>query len=338
MLEFLHSLDQSAQDRLSWQFLLSAVKTIESQHCRVFWQVDEHTLEISCEHSESTRDVLGYSNDDGWSYSDNLPPIFKAVFDLYLPVITKPANSAVFVVGHLGQSIDSQIATDTGDSFYVTGEENRKHLHCLRALCHAVVVGAGTVRADNPQLTTRAVPGANPVRVVIDPRAQLRDPLKLFSDGDAKTVLLHQSSCDLSALDMAFGPLIEDASGNRSHQVERWTVPGTDGDMPVASIVALLESRGLTRLFVEGGGITVGRFFEAGLLHRLHIAIAPLLVGAGTPSLQLPGSPTMLDAHRPNGSLYSMGDDVMWDFDLTKSVTDGPASATDANGALQRIY
>jgi len=229
MLEFLHSLDQSAQDRLSWQFLLSAVKTIESQHCRVFWQVDEHTLEISCEHSESTRDVLGYSNDDGWSYSDNLPPIFKAVFDLYLPVITKPANSAVFVVGHLGQSIDSQIAT-------------------------------------------------------------------------------------------------------------RWTVPGTDGDMPVASIVALLESRGLTRLFVEGGGITVGRFFEAGLLHRLHIAIAPLLVGAGTPSLQLPGSPTMLDAHRPNGSLYSMGDDVMWDFDLTKSVTDGPTSATDGNGALQRIY
>ena len=73
----------------------------------------------------------------------------------------------------LGQSLDGFIATRTGDADYVTGEEDRRHLHRLRALADAVVVGAGTAVADDPQLTVRACAGTNPVRVVLDPQGHL---------------------------------------------------------------------------------------------------------------------------------------------------------------------
>ena len=76
-------------------------------------------------------------------------------------------------IGHLGQSLDGFIATHSGDAISVTGPENILHLHRLRALCDAVVVGAGTVAADNPRLTTRLVAGSNPVRVILDPACRL---------------------------------------------------------------------------------------------------------------------------------------------------------------------
>ena len=91
----------------------------------------------------------------------------RAMIDLYLPICSATVVNPV-TVGHLGQSLDGFIATHSGESQYVTGEENILHLHRMRALCDAVVVGAGTVAADDPQLTTRHVDGPNPLRVVLD--------------------------------------------------------------------------------------------------------------------------------------------------------------------------
>jgi hypothetical protein len=77
-----------------------------------------------------------------------------AMIDLYLPICSATDANPI-TVGHLGQSLDGFIATHAGESQYVTGEENILHLHRMRALCDAVVVGAGTIAADDPQLTTR---------------------------------------------------------------------------------------------------------------------------------------------------------------------------------------
>ena len=91
-------------------------------------------------------------------------------------------GNPALVIAQLGQSLDGFIASRTGDACFVTGEEDRKHLHRLRALVDAVVVGAGTVQADDCQLTVRAVSGQNPVRVVVDPHARIPHTTTVLTD------------------------------------------------------------------------------------------------------------------------------------------------------------
>ena len=90
---------------------------------------------------------LTWSPETGWTVRFPATDPRTAFFDLYLPLVNaSPARP--ITVGHLGQSLDGFIATPSGDSQFVTGEENLVHLHRMRALCDAVVVGAGTVAAD----------------------------------------------------------------------------------------------------------------------------------------------------------------------------------------------
>ena len=111
----------------------------------------------------------------------------RAMIDLYLPICSATDANPI-TVGHLGQSLDGFIATHSGESQFVTGEENILHLHRMRALCDAVIVGAGTVAADDPQLTTRHVEGASPLRVVLDPTRRLAEHYKVFNDDSADTL------------------------------------------------------------------------------------------------------------------------------------------------------
>ena len=91
-------------------------------------------------------------------------------------------------IAQLAQSVDGFIASRTGDANYVSGEEDREHLHRLRALVDAVIVGAQTVTADDPQLTTRAVPGPSPARVIIDPSGRIPRDARVLTDGSARTL------------------------------------------------------------------------------------------------------------------------------------------------------
>lgn len=256
-----------------------------------------------CEGQVSGAELV-YGADQRWQVGKDVAPEMQVMFDLYLSVLGTHRCPDV-VVGHLGQSIDARIATTTGDAFFVTGEENRKHLHRMRALSHAVIVGAQTVITDNPQLTTRAVPGLHPVRVVIDPSARVPDDIGLLQDGTAATWLLH---------DAQYFP--QDAIDGGS--ARRIPLASVDGRLLSENIVSELAQRGLRRLFVEGGGVTVSGFLNANCLHQLQIAVAPLLVGEGRPALQIPGVPLMRSALRPPYKLYRMGEDVLWDFDVRK--------------------
>ena len=99
-------------------------------------------------------------------------------------------RAAPLTIAHLGQSLDGCIATASGDSYYVTGPDNVVHLHRLRALCDAVIVGASTIERDDPLLTVRHVEGDNPLRVIIDPRRRLGSHARVFVD-DAETLLVY---------------------------------------------------------------------------------------------------------------------------------------------------
>ena len=225
-----------------------------------------------------------------------------AMIDLYLPICSA-THAHPITVGHLGQSLDGFIATHAGESQYVTGEENILHLHRMRALCDAVVVGAGTVAADDPQLTTRHVSGPSPLRVVFDPTRRLAEHYKVFNDDSAATLYVcaksltregetHVGLASLVAVD-----------------------EGPDG-VDVGAVLRLLRARGCHRIFVEGGGVTVSMFLEANLLDRLQIAIAPLLIGNGRPAIRLPPRTALSDCHRPRYRVFRMGPDVLFDCEI----------------------
>src|SRR5690606_11752809 len=89
-----------------------------------------------------------------------------------------------------------------------------------------------------------------------------------------------------------------------------------DDGTGVAELWQALRERGCCRLFVEGGGVTVSAFLESGLLDRLHVAIAPLIIGDGRPAIRLPPQPALRDCLRPAHRVFRMGGDVLFDFDL----------------------
>jgi riboflavin-specific deaminase-like protein len=245
-------------------------------------------------------DMLRWQRDAGWCCVEGLDPSTRDFLELYLPFCQRPAEGGTEVVGHLGQSLDGCIATHTGDSCFVTGQENIRHLHRMRALADAVIVGAGTVASDDPRLTTRLVPGPNAVRVVLDTRRRLSADRRVFTDGAAPTLL-----CCAEGL----------AREPQGH-CEVLELPAPGGRLDLPALVQALRRRGLQRLFVEGGGVTVSRFLAQGLLQRLQIAVAPLVIGHGRPGVTLPPRPALSDALRPFARVYRMGQDMLYDFDL----------------------
>ena len=96
----------------------------------------------------------------------------------------------MIVVGQIGQSLDGRIATPAGHSHYVNGDDGLAHLHRLRALVDAVVVGIGTVLADDPQLTVRRVNGPHPARVVIDPNGKLPRTARVLADDGVRRIVI----------------------------------------------------------------------------------------------------------------------------------------------------
>ena len=212
-----------------------------------------------------------------------------------------------YVVALLGQSLDGFIATREGHSRYINGEQSLTYLHRLRALSDAVVIGVGTAIADAPRLTTRHVAGPHAVRVVIDPHGRLPGDCRLLQDETAPTLVLRAANGGPSEIQL-------------SRHAAALHLPATDGRIAPAAVVAALEARGLTRLLIEGGGVTVSRFLEAGLLHRLQLAIAPLILGAGRPALPVTPVERLDLAMRPSGRRYLMGEDVLFDLCLERSM------------------
>jgi riboflavin-specific deaminase-like protein len=202
-----------------------------------------------------------------------------------------------FAVGHLAQSLDGRIATAAGLSKWLSGPEDLLHTHRMRALCDAVVVGDNTVLHDDPQLTVRRCAGANPVRVVIDPDRRLDGSQRIFRDGAAPTLLLTAAG--------------RASAGECLGQAEIIAVPGGDPGLDPHAIRRILAQRGLSALFVEGGGITVSRFLAARALDRLQITVVPLILGSGRPSLVLPEITDLRDSLRPRTRRFVLGDDVM---------------------------
>lgn len=205
-----------------------------------------------------------------------------------------------FVVAQLGQSLDGRIATTTGESRYISGAGALDHLHGLRAHVDAVVVGIGTVLADDPLLTVRRVPGRSPTRVILDPHGKLPGDARCFRETDASCLVVRA----------------DDAPTPDGLEVIR--LPATaEGRIAPAAIVDALYQRGLWRILIEGGADTISRFIDAGCVDRLHVLVAPVIIGSGKPSLGLAPIAALDKALRPPADVYVLADgDVLFDCDL----------------------
>jgi riboflavin-specific deaminase-like protein len=231
---------------------------------------------------------------------DSVEPAVRDLLELYLPLCRGCPER--FVVAHLGQSLDGRIAANNGASRWVTGAQDVVHNHRMRALFDVVVVGAGTVRQDDPQLTVRAVPGTSPVRAVLDTRRRLGPDYRVFNDGAAPTLLL--CAAELTQ------------PGERFGQAEVVGVATAQRSLSPPAVLDCLAARGLARVFIEGGGLTVSRFLAAGCLHRLQITVAPVIIGSGRPSITLPEIEELQACLRPEVRRYLLGSDVLFDCRL----------------------
>lgn len=192
-----------------------------------------------------------------------------------------------FVVAQLGLSLDGRIATSTGDSRYINGAAALTHLHRLRALVDAVLVGAGTARIDDPRLSVRLCEGPSPARVVVDPNGTVGATAQVWAE-DGSRCIVFGGAKDLPA------------------HVERLEI--AKGDIPIAQIVQDLTELGLTRVLVEGGADTLKRFMAAQVIDSLHLLYGRVIIGCGPIGISLPPIEQLSTAPRPSGSTHVFPD------------------------------
>ncbi|WP_092017511.1 GTP cyclohydrolase II RibA [Brevibacterium siliguriense] len=204
------------------------------------------------------------------------------------------------VVAQLAQSQDGFIATRTGDACFVSGITDRTHLHQIRAHVGAVLVGAQTVIADDPQLTVRAVPGTDPVRVVLDPHARVPVTSTVLSTGPTPTVWLIGSEAV--------------PSSNVGDHVRVVSLPAAATPQ---EIIAVIRGQVAGSILVEGGGRTVSAFLAAGALDRLFLTTAPVFIGDGVPGIRFQGSEVMAQALRTPFRRFELGEDMCTEYLLS---------------------
>ena len=210
-----------------------------------------------------------------------------------------------YVVLKYAQTLDGRIAASSGDSKWISGTQERRVSHALRAASDAVLVGAGTAVADDPLLTVRMVPGASPIRVVLD--STLRVPLDAQVFGpDAATVILtsERSSPDRRAALRLRGVKVE---------VVREAPDGID----LAAGLARLRSLGIRCVLVEGGSRVITSALREQLADRIVVAVAPLLLGKGTDAVGDLGASLVQDGLRlVNRTVHQLGPDLVVAGDL----------------------
>ena len=217
----------------------------------------------------------------------------------------RPGADRPYVVLKYAQTLDGRIATRDGDSKWISGPGERRLAHAMRAACDAVVVGAGTVLADDPLLTVRMVPGASPIRVVLDSTLRVPPEARVFG-ADAATIVLTSERSDpdrRSALRRA---------GVRVDVV----VAGPDG-IDLADGLARLLTLGVRSVLVEGGARVITSMLGGRLVDRVVVAVAPVLLGEGTEAVGDLGASVVADGLRlVRRTVHQVGPDLLVAGDL----------------------
>lgn len=281
---------QALDTNVAWQLILQSV----------------NRQNIALSAGDDRQTALDISENGRWQLRVPADSEARKLFNTFLPLCRYlPESAGPIVVGQMGQSLDGRIATVTGASKYINGEGGLLHLHRLRAVCDAVVVGAGTASEDNPRLTVRLASGPNPVRVVIDRHRRVPQTHDIFTDEQSPTLRLVAGDYEPGEKLLPRRGVLE--------------VPclGDEEQTRPARILEVLADFGLRRVFIEGGGLTVSGFLTAGLLDHLHVMVAPMIIGSGRPAFSLPEIEKLDSALRPSANMVDLGSDMLFDLDFS---------------------
>jgi diaminohydroxyphosphoribosylaminopyrimidine deaminase / 5-amino-6-(5-phosphoribosylamino)uracil reductase len=191
--------------------------------------------------------------------------------EVFVKYITK---GLPFVTLKVAQSLDGRIALTNGISKYITSKDSLERVHVFRAQHDAVLVGAGTIAADDPSLTVRLVDGKSPVRIILD--GNLTSPVGsgIFHDKKSRVVLFHAAAAGERSG--------RKASALRKLGVELYGLRGNArGRIRVKTVLERIAAMGIASVLVEGGTGVFSEFIRAGMADKLHLFVAPTIIGNG---------------------------------------------------------
>ncbi len=174
-----------------------------------------------------------------------------------------------WIIAKAAMSLDGRIATRSGDSKWITGEKARRFGHRLRDIVDAILVGRGTVEADDPSLTCRLPRGRDPARIVLDTNLSLSPEKKIFNLASSAPTII---ACG------------EDAPKEREKLFKEkgvwvWRLPLEDQKISLRALLERMLKEEMLSLLVEGGATIHGSFFEAGLVDEIYFFYGPVIIG-----------------------------------------------------------
>ena len=214
--------------------------------------------------------------------------------------ITRTARGRPMGILKLAMSMDGRIAAASGDSRWISSPASRELVHRWRRECDAVMVGAGTVIADNPRLTCRIAGGRDPVRVVIDARLRTAPDARVYRGRSRASAILVTTAKNL-------------ARARRRYErpgVEVIAAPARNGKIDLGRLMREFGRRGWCRVLIEGGAILAGSALGAGIVDKVAFFVAPIILGGGLPAIEAIKSRRVRDALRlADLSARPVGDD-----------------------------
>ena len=211
----------------------------------------------------------------------------KEIGQILLPILMLKKK---FYIGQIGQSLDGKIALLNGNSHYINDKNSISYLHSLRSICDAVVVGVNTIRKDDPLLTTRAIKGPNPQRIIIDPSLKLTNKYKVFKDGMPNIIFTH------SQLNKKF-------NNTQIYQLPERNFTNL--------IYQNINRLGYKLVLVEGGSKTISKFLENKLLNIMQFIIAPTIIGSGINSINIEPITNLKNVIRTKNNIFKFGKEII---------------------------
>lgn len=190
--------------------------------------------------------------------------------------ITRVTRRRPFGILKLAMSLDGKIAAASGDSQWISSDESRAIVHRWRRECDAIIVGAGTVLADDPRLTCRLTRGRDPVRVVVDARLKVSSRALIFTERSEAGAILVTTRSKLARARKRYS----------NERVEVVACRNLRGRIDLRSMMAEFGRRGWCKVMFEGGSHLAGAALEAGIVDRLALFVAPKIVGAGLSAVE----------------------------------------------------